>query len=145
MLMRKRPKPQTLNPTGSGKVMIKAFYNTQACRWRLHQLLLQIMHAFNNHATTTAHCSSILQFCEVFVLWHNSCPCVFCYNASVGSVAKQDCACGPHCRSLSQNYLPLRNLGTTEKTRIMSGYYWHFQDQHLSITFFVFCCFKINI
>jgi hypothetical protein len=42
-------------------------------------------------------------------------------------------------------HLPLCNLGTTEKTRIMSGYYWHFQDQHLSITFFTFCLRNNNL
>jgi len=27
----------------------------------------------------------------------------------------------------------------------MSGYYWHFQDQHLSITFFIFCLRNNNL
>jgi hypothetical protein len=143
-VMRKRPKPQSLNPTGSGKVVIKPFYNKQACRWRLHQLLLQIMHAFNNHATT-AHCSSILQFVKCLFCGTIHAHVFFTTMHMLALVTKHGCACGPHCRSLPQNYLPLCNLGTTEKTRIMSGYYWHFQDQHLNITFFTFCLRNNNL
>jgi hypothetical protein len=103
------------------------------------------MHAFNNHATTTAHCSSILQFVKCLFCGTIHALVFFATMHLLALVAKHGCACGPHCRSLPQNYLPLCNLGTTEKTRIMSGYYWHFQDQHLGITFFTFCLRNNNL
>jgi hypothetical protein len=86
-------------------VVIEAFYNTQSWRWRLHQLLLQIMHAFNNHATTTEHCSSILQFVKSLFCGTIHAHVFFATMHLLALVAKHGCACGPHCRSLSQNYL----------------------------------------
>ncbi len=123
----------------------------------------------NNNSTLLLH----LAIREVFVLWHNSCPCVFCYNAPVGSCCKAWlCLWTPlqiplskllatlqspyyrknknyvwlllaFSRSTSEHH-PLHILLKKQPSITCFKFCW--SNIHIwAFTFFVFCWFKINI